>query len=170
MAASERGGIATVIERLGQFPTDFGEFYEQYAAEVYRTLAVVIRDTDLAREATDEAMVRACERWKKVRRYDNLSGWVYRVALNWARSEMRKRRREVHEFPMLSTTDYRHDPDLDVAISRLPLPHREVVVLRYLVDMSQDEISEVLEIPIGTVKSRLGRALGTLRMEARNEH
>jgi RNA polymerase sigma factor (sigma-70 family) len=170
MATRERGGTAIAMKRSAQLSSEFGEFYERKSAEVYRTLAVVIRDSDLAHEATDEAMVRAYESWKKISRYDNPSGWVYRVALNWARSRMRKRHREVHELPVWATTDNLPDPDLDVAIAHLPLPHREVVVLRYLVDMTQDEISEFLEIPVGTVKSRLGRALSTLRAEVQDEH
>jgi RNA polymerase sigma-70 factor (ECF subfamily) len=117
--------------------TDFENFYSSTWREVYRTLAVVIGDADLAHEATDEAMVRAYERWSQVRRYDNPSGWVYRVALNWARTRMRKLRRIDHtvvDQPVEPETPA--DPALERALASLPVNNREVVILHYLFDLS----------------------------------
>jgi RNA polymerase sigma factor (sigma-70 family) len=146
---------------------DFEDFYRTASAEVFRTLVVVLRNADLAQEAMDEAMTRTFERWSKVRHYQNPTGWVYRVALNWARSRIRKRSKEQLAKPEPTTTwsDPIPDPELDAAVARLPLHHREVVVFRFLRDMTQEQISELLDIPVGTVKSRLHRALETLRKE-----
>jgi len=149
---------------------EFTDFYRAESAEVYRTLAVVLRDHDLAREAVDEAMTRAFDRWRTVRGYDNPTGCVYRVALNWSRSRLRRGSRE---YPLASppsaATDPAPDPELDRAIARLPLHHREVIVFRYLLDMTQGEVASVLDVPVGTVKSRLHRALETLRQEVGND-
>lgn len=148
----------------------FTDFYRSEAVEVYRTLAVVLRDPDLAREAVDEAMTRAFERWPKVKGYGNPTGWVYRVALNWSRSRLRRRNRELPVVSIVSVaTDPAPDPDMDRAIAELPLHHREVIVFRYLLDMTQDEVASVLNVPVGTVKSRLHRALETLREEVGND-
>lgn len=76
--------------------SDFDSFYRACWIEVYTPLAVTLSDSELAREAVDEAMVRALRRWQTVRQYRNQTGWVYRVALNWAVSQLRKTRREVH--------------------------------------------------------------------------
>lgn len=148
----------------------FEDFYRGSSPEVFRTLTVVLRDRELAQEATDEAMARAYERWSKVSGYENPTGWVYRVALNWARSRLRKRGRErtIHHEPSL-WLDPMPDPELDAAVAGLPLHQREVIVFRFLLDMTQDQISEALEIPVGTVKSRLHRALETLRKEVRDD-
>jgi RNA polymerase sigma-70 factor (ECF subfamily) len=146
--------------------TKFEDFYSSTWQEVYRTLAVVIRDSDLAREATDEAMVRGYQRWNLVQRYDSPTGWVYRVALNWARSRMRKMRRVENR-----TVDEHVDPEtpadpvIERALASLPQHQREVVVLHYLFDMSGPQIASQLGIKEGTVRSRLNRALASLREE-----
>jgi len=146
--------------------TDFEDFYSSTWQEVYRTLTVVVRDADLAREATDEAMVRAYQRWSQVRRYDNPSGWVYRVALNWARSRMRKLQRVDHIVIDQSVEpETPADPSLERAIAALPLHHREVIVLHYLFDLSGPQIAARLGIREGTVRSRLNRAVAALREE-----
>lgn len=75
---------------------DFDSFYRACWNEVYRPLAVTLHDPDLAREAVDEAMIRAYRRWRAVRGYRNQAGWVYRVAFNWAVSHLRKTGREVY--------------------------------------------------------------------------
>ncbi len=148
-------------------PTRFENFYSAEWAQVYRPLAVTLRDPDLAREATDEAMTRAFQRWATVRRYDNPAGWVYRTALNWALSQLRRRRwlvqREVADGSRWDPPP--SDPAVSRALARLPLEQRAVVVLRYLCGHSQAEISDELQIPVGTVRSRLARALSRLREE-----
>src|SRR5690606_3996846 len=77
---------------------NFEHFYAAEVDDLYRTLALVLRDADLAHEAVDEAMARAFQRWNKVRSYENPTGWVYRVAMNWALSRLRRRKREVRQL------------------------------------------------------------------------
>jgi RNA polymerase sigma-70 factor (ECF subfamily) len=147
---------------------EFESFYEATWQIVYRPLAVVLRNPDLAQDATNEAMVRAYQRWKRLKEYDNPEGWVYRVALNWARSWLRHRRYQVRSLgnPATAVIDAEpSDPAVARAIRSLTDDHRTVIVLRYLCDLSQDEIAERLGIPIGTVRSRLHRALERLRQE-----
>jgi RNA polymerase sigma-70 factor (ECF subfamily) len=72
----------------------FEEFYRAHVDRVYRALAVTLGDSQLAREAADEAMARAYAHWRRVRGLDNPGGWAYRVGLNWATSWWRKLRRE----------------------------------------------------------------------------
>jgi RNA polymerase sigma-70 factor (ECF subfamily) len=76
----------------------FEEFYRARGDRVYRAVAVTLGDPELARDATAEAMARAYARWSTVSTVDNPGGWVYRVALNWATSRWRRRRRE-HPLP-----------------------------------------------------------------------
>jgi RNA polymerase sigma-70 factor (ECF subfamily) len=146
----------------------FDSFYSDGWPEVYRAVAIVIRDRDLAREAVDEAMARAYRRWEDVSAMSNPNGWAYRVAVNWAKTRLRRRsvrarlpippvrRVEAPEVP---------DPELVDAVRALPTNQRDVVVARYLFDMSQEEIAATFGIKPGTVKSRLGRGLARLREE-----
>jgi RNA polymerase sigma-70 factor (ECF subfamily) len=145
-------------------PIDFGVFYRETWERVYRPLAVILRDHDLARESVDEAMVRAFQKWSKVHTYDNPVGWVYRVALNYAKNRLRRRWREVPWGSAEVTWEMETpNPDLMEALMGLPLRQREVVVLRFLFDWSVREVGAALDVPNGTVKSRLHRAVATLR-------
>lgn len=161
-------GVSTDrVPRVRARHHDFDAFYGSCWHEVYRPLAVTLRDSDLAADAVDEAMARAYGSWRKVRDVDNQQGWVYRVALNWATSRLRKTRREVRSERVVDRPVAWAQPDLDLfdALGSLDLKHRAVVVLRYLLDWSESEIAEALDVPNGTVKSRLHRALGKLREE-----
>ena len=144
---------------------DFRAFFADHHRRIASALAMTLRDDDLAADAAAEAMARAYENWDDVGTFDNPSGWVYRVGVNWATSWRRKLMREVfrsdspdHAAPQ--TPDV--DPDLDAALAELPIDQRSVVVLRYLLDWSEFQTAEALDIAPGTVKSRLSRALDLL--------
>lgn len=146
---------------------EFDVFYGACWTDVYRPLAVTLRDPDLAAEAVEEAMTRAYRSWRKVRSFENQTGWVYRVALNWATSYLRKTKREIQgSAPIDAAVTATHtDVDLHAALGNLDLKHRAPVVLRYLLDWSEADIASALDIPNGTVKSRLHRALAKLQKE-----
>lgn len=143
----------------------FAVFYTAHHATVARALALTLGDSELGVEAADEAMTRAYQRWATVQHYGNPAGWVYRVGLNWARSFLRKRRRTTTS-PYLDEQAVDDpqpgDPRLARALAELDPKHRAVVVLRYYLDWSVDQTAEALDIPPGTVKSRLHRALNQL--------
>lgn len=166
MAVVAAAPIATVTK-----PTAFEAFYRRERASLYRALALTLGDADLAADAVDEAMARAYPRWGTLSRFDNAAGWVYRVALNWAVSSLRRRRRrlpaaldEAAGEPQLP------DPELAGAVRSLPVSQRSVVVLRFHLDWSLEQISVALGVPVGTVKSRLHRALLSLRQTLGVDH
>jgi RNA polymerase sigma-70 factor (ECF subfamily) len=144
---------------------EFTAFYEEWRSPIRRGLALALGDIGLADEAVDEAMTRALTHWEQVSGYERPEGWLYRVGLNWVRGIFRKRRYELLsdlEPSLRSSDDPLPDPDLIEAVGRLSLTLRSVVVARYYLDLSTSEVAETLEIPEGTVKSRLSRALKKL--------
>jgi len=148
-----------------QVTLDFVGFFDAHYRPIASALALTLRDDQLAGEATAEAMARAFQRWDDVGRYANPAGWVYRVGLNWARSRRRKLMRELFrsetpdsEAPPLPETD----PTLGQALAALSVEQRSVVVCRYLLDWSESQTAEALQIAPGTVKSRLSRGLERL--------
>lgn len=150
--------------RTALYVISFEGFFRDTSSDVYRALFASLGDADLAEEATSEAYARAYARWDSVSGYDNPSGWVYRVGLNWATSRLRRRRyRDSRQVPEGSTIDPEpSDPDLIRRLRKLKQEHLEVVVLRYFFDLEQSAIADVLGIPVGTVRSRLSRALSIL--------
>jgi RNA polymerase sigma-70 factor (ECF subfamily) len=152
---------ATLEHRLG-----FEHFYRDEREPLLRALLFTLDDRELALEATDEALARAYERWDEVAAKDNPAGWVYRVALNFARNRVRRRVLE-RDRPLLGATsapaaEDLTDPALAAALARLPLDQRTVVVLRFHLDWSVEDVAAALGIARGTVKSRLHRALRRL--------
>lgn len=143
---------------------DFAVFYRDAYQRVARALAYTLGDTDLATEATDEAMARAYLRWHSVHTYDNPAGWVYRVGLNWARSLHRRLSRRL---PFRAVTEVSQPPVPDPAVAKalrqLDDKYRSVVVCRLLLDWSVEETADALRLRPGTVKSRLHRSLRILQ-------
>jgi len=142
----------------------FESFYRTTRPRIFRAVALVLGNSDLALDATDEAMTRAAERWGVVGRYDNPAGWVYRVALNFAYSRLRRLSRERARLDFEPNyEDAIPDPHLLEQVLSLPTGYRAVIVARFLLDWSVEETSSALQIPQGTVKTRTHRALRKLR-------
>jgi DNA-directed RNA polymerase specialized sigma24 family protein len=181
----DRGWVVEAAPGRGSFDA----FYRAEVDRLYRALAVTLGDHHVAREAIDEAMVRACTRWRKIGGYDCPAGWVYRVGLNWARSRWRKLHREQRLEPPEDGDDTdgaaapgpgpgRLEPEPDAgsvggpalaALRRLPVEQRSVVVCRVLLDLDTAGTAAALGIPIGTAKSRLARGLAALRRQIEEE-
>ena len=150
-------GIAAVV-------VDFRAFFADHHRPIATALAMTLRDDTLAADATAEAMTRAYERWDEVGTYTNPAGWTYRVGLNWALSRRRKLTHEIvrADSPDRAAPPAVAEPELDDALAALPVEQRTVVVLRYLLEWSEFQTAEALDIAPGTVKSRLSRALDRL--------
>ncbi|MDQ2651277.1 MAG: sigma-70 family RNA polymerase sigma factor [Actinomycetota bacterium] len=147
----------------------FDDFYATARPDIAKALALALGDVDLAAEATDEAMARAYERWPNVSRLDRPEGWVYRVAMNWALSILRRRRRGEHRFYDPKDTSLRvADPDVHAALGELDVKHRTVIVCRHLLGWSVADTATALRVREGTVKSRLSRA--TRILQSRLDH
>lgn len=149
---------------------DFAYFYQTNIHQLTRTLATSLGDTQVAQDAAQEAMARACERWNKIGNYDNPTGWCFRVGMNWATSRWRKRRREVttgdvRQSGSIENLDLEVQDRLLIALRALSIDQRSVIVLRLVEDWSIAETAEALGIAEGTVQSRYARALKQLRAE-----
>ena len=132
-------------------------------------VALVTGSRSAAEDAVQEALVRAWERSSKGESIDALGAWVATVALNVSRSSVRRklaerRARQRLGAPPPMTTERSRGEAVDVkrAVAQLPRRQREVVVLRYLLDLSTAETAATLRINEGTVKSELSRARGAL--------
>lgn len=144
--------------------TDFADFYATWRDPIRRAVALATGDAAMADEAVDEAMTRALTEWPQIAGYERPEGWVYRVGLNWARGRYRKRRYELLTSLEPDRPGEFDPPDLDViaAVGSLSVRLREVVIARYYLDWSTADVASALQIPEGTVKSRLSRALAHL--------
>lgn len=133
---------------------------------------LILRDPDLARDAVQEALVRAWRDLPGLRDPGSFDAWLHRLTVNASIDAVRKRRRRVVEVELMPI----HDPAipdesariadrerLARAIERLEPEQRAVIVLHYYLGLSLQDAAATLGIPIGTAKSRLHRSLTALR-------
>ncbi len=144
----------------------FEDFYRTDRDRLVRMLAFDLGDVEVAAEAVDVAMSRAWERWSRLDAHHDAGAWVYRVARNWAMSWFRGRRR-ISSGPVpeqaVAPGEQAAPMDLRRALDQLSEEHRAVVVLRVHGGYSTAATAAALDVPEGTVKSRLARALDQLR-------
>lgn len=162
----------------------FTEIVHRYSNPLYNFIYRIIGDAAFAEDLLQETFLRLWQNRQSYREIAKFSTWLYTVAGNLAKSELRrlKVRRwisfssgESDDRP-LDFADDRSDPleqmeqkiaqeRIDYEIQKLPIRFREVIVLRDVQELSYEEISSILKIPLGTVKSRVNR--GRLRLQSR---
>lgn len=162
----------------------FSELVARYQDRIYRFLVRLTRSEDDALELAQETFLHAYQglaRWRPDARF---STWLFQVARNLAFDLLRRNKRV--EFVALEDDFDAIDPGampdavletaqrfrkLEAALEWLPIEHREILLLREIEEMSYDDISAVLGLNPGTVKSRIARARAALlaRMQCRME-
>jgi RNA polymerase sigma-70 factor (sigma-E family) len=154
-----------VMAGKGERERDFrGAFADLFPA-AFRVALRLVGDVTIAEDVAAEALGRAYSQWERVADLPYLEAWVMRVASNVAIDMVRKRR----GIPLASPPAV--DPadaaatrvTLVAALRMLPERQRDVVVLRYLSDMSEADVAAALGLAPGTVKTHLRRGLEALR-------
>lgn len=151
----------------------FEEIVRARMDAVYRLSFAVLGNEADARDAAQDTFVAAWKQIRGLRDTDRFEAWLQRVAVNAARMVHRSRRRRgVREIPSAEVAarvaevaapgpaDARA---LDLALRGLPLEQREILVLHHLEGRSVADLALVLDIPVGTVKSRLHTARAALQ-------
>ena len=153
-----------------------GELYDRYNRLVYRTALGVTGDTESASDLLQEVFLRLFRFAERIDVERPLEPWLYRMTANLSYTFVKRRRwaqpiEDVSEWlagPKQSQPTYRAEKNeawkqVEEAIQQLPLPQRMVIVLYYINERSLQEVAEILEIPAGTVKSRLHYARQALK-------
>lgn len=153
----------------------FAELYQGCYRRLVLTAYGMTGDLGAAEELTQEAFALAYGRRGRVARTDSPEAWLRTVVVNLARRRFRRTttldrilRRQQAE-PSAGGPSPGEHLDLHEAIRELRPDFRAVVVLHYLADLPVDEVATVLEVPVGTVKSRLSRARTTLATRLHTE-
>ncbi|HXU85685.1 MAG TPA: sigma-70 family RNA polymerase sigma factor [Verrucomicrobiae bacterium] len=138
---------------------------------VFRLAGLLLGNGTEAEDAVQDGLVSAWQRFDDLREADRFGPWLDRIVVNGCRDRLR-RRGTVRFIPLAADLDPAdRDPfaaflERDAllgSVDRLTADERIVVVLRFWADLTLDEIADRLGWPLGTVKSRLHRALGRLR-------
>lgn len=151
------------------------EAFEAMQRELYWTALSILGNREDAADATQEALTQIWRYAARLREAHLFSVWRKRITVNACRRLMKTRSRSVAVDPQERLLEGRVDGAFDEVegqevltdlVSSLKPYEREVVVLRFMHDMSLADIADALDVPVGTVKSRLSRALSSLRHTA----
>lgn len=175
---------AQLIEQaLAGHSAAFGQLVRKYQDRLYHTVVHVTGCGEDARDVVQEAFVQAFLKLESFQRTCAFYTWLYRIAFNVAASHCRRRKptlsvERAREASGEEPLDGRPGPEhrleqvercqqVQAAIASLSEEHRVVVVLREMDGCCYETIAEILELPIGTVRSRLHRARLHLREQLR---
>lgn len=149
----------------------FKQTLETARPRLYRMAFSWCNDPHLADDLVQDTMIKALKAYSKLKHFDAIDGWLFRILTNCWRDHF-KTLRQTENIEHHEQTDYHtplHEVEQDnivekvrTAITALPEGQRQVMTLVDLENMSYAEVAEVLEIPVGTVMSRLCRARNTL--------
>jgi RNA polymerase sigma-70 factor (ECF subfamily) len=160
-----------------------GDLYDRHQQLVYRTALAITGDGEAAADLLQDVFLRFHRFADRVDPERPLEPWLYRMTANLACTWVKRQRwmRPIEDLSDWLAGDARQSParmaevaetwgDLQTALKALPLNQRTVIVMYYVNGLSLQEISEVLEVPVGTIKSRLhyGRLALKKEMEGQN--
>jgi RNA polymerase sigma-70 factor (ECF subfamily) len=158
----------------------FGALVERYQRRVVGVAQAVVHNQDDAIELAQETFVRAYENLSKFESRSSFSTWLYRIAANLSIDFRRREGRhqvlrgedaetEINRLPSPRGDSYQESVRTELnkringALEQLTPEHRAVILLREVEGLSYDEISDLLQVPRGTVMSRLHYARGHMR-------
>ena len=153
------------------------ELVRRYRNRLMTFVFRFLGDMDLSEDIVQDTMVKVYTHKHYYKEIAKFSTWIYTIAGNFAKTELRKRkRRKVTLLSHMNTDDRKYEiPSTELksedivqgeyteryiqkAILQLPLHFRTVVILRDIQELSYEEISKIVNVPLGTVKSRINRA------------
>ena len=166
-----------ILQLQGGSLEALGELYDRYQSMVYRTALVITNDPSSAEDLLQDVFLRLHRFADHVDSQRPIEPWLYRMTTNLAYTYVKRSRRwlgPLEDFAEWLVGNEKQNPhenaeynddwqQVQKAISSLALPQRLVVVLYYLNDLSLQEISDILDVPVGTVKSRLHYGRETLK-------
>lgn len=160
-----------------------------YQHKLYQVCYRMLGNKEEAEDITQEAFVRAYINLHSFDQNRKFSTWIYRIATNLCIDRIRKKKPDYYldaevagtegldmysqiaadeQLPEEALEQMELQERIQYEISRLPDKYRAVIVLKYIEELSLQEISEILEMPLGTVKTRIHRGREALRKQLAN--
>ncbi len=152
--------------------TSFEAFVDARWATLVRTAVLLGCSLEDAQDAAQTTLMQCYRHWNRVTSADNSDAYAHQVLVNTVRRARRRRwsaEIPVEQPPETVGIEGADQPmawiDLQRALASLSFDQRVVVVLRYLADRSERDVVQLLQVPLGTVKSRLSRGIAALSRE-----
>lgn len=171
-SAYHEGVRFDVLEPFMTPDQEFEQFFTANFDRLVRSVTAISGDPEVATDAVQDAFIKAYARWPQLKKYDDPTLWVRRVAINKSRDTRRsflRRRAREDRFEMATigsgAVTWESDREVDVAavLQQLSPRQRSVAALFYLEDLSISDIAASLDISNGAVKFHLNKARKNLR-------
>lgn len=172
--------IQWVQEVLSGNKQAYSHIINKYKNQLYATILGMTRNPHDAQDLVQEAFIKV---YYQLGKYDNrgsFASWIYRVAINHCMDEFRKKRHiEVRmteesmeknlEHPEVIFLKKEKNKQLELLMDTLPEDERMIILLRYVNELSYEEISELVDVPVSTVRNKLHRAKKKMRNTIKRE-
>jgi len=151
---------------------DFRILYERYKDKIYNLARTMLGKSELAEEAVQDTFVKAYISLESFRMQSTFFTWIYRIAINRCRDIIKKNRRNGHAIPI---DDYKtsdslieystegSSEDIRFLILQLKPRFREVIIMRFIDEMSYSDMKKITKIPEGLLRVRVSRAIKQLK-------
>ena len=157
--------------------SSYNQLIYRYKDRLFNYIYQFVRDIDLAEDLLQDTFLKLYTHKNSYKKIAKFSTWIYTIAGNFAKTELRKTKRRktyshselIFKEKELTINDNSNNPDkiffneslkgeLKNCLSKLSIDFRNIIILRDIQELSYDEISTIIELPLGTVKSRINRA------------
>lgn len=181
---TEKSDEQLVQLAVNEDPEAFGEIVKRWERKIYALCYGMLSREDEAKDAAQDAFIAAYKNLSKFRGEAKVSSWLHRIAVNQCLTRKRREKTRSESFfddsesseekvfvaparltPSRQTEQGERISAVRAAVSALPPELRQIVVMKEFEEMTFQEISDTMEIPLSTVKSRLYTALKQLRMK-----
>ena len=167
MAGAGRDERALVRAAQAGSVADLEALFRAHWGRSYRAAYLVVHDAAAAEDVAQEAFLAAVRNLDRFDAGRPFGPWLHRIVVNraidWARARQLRGEAELHDVYAAREPPVSPNGTLLAALAALPAEHRAVIVLRHLLEYTPGEIAELLDLPRGTVNSRLRRGLDSLK-------
>jgi RNA polymerase sigma-70 factor, ECF subfamily len=150
------------------------QFITDYKENIYRLAYSYLNNKEDALDAVQEAIYKAMKSQFSLKDPDAVKSWFYRIVVNTALDLLRKRQKvqpmddgTLNLF-LSGSEDVYPDIDLETALGELPEKYRSVIILRYFEDLKIEEVAEILNENVNTIKTRLYQAIKFLKVSMKD--
>lgn len=181
--------LALIQEALNGSQKAYTELTERHKTAVFHIIFKIVKDAETANDLAQETFMKAFASLASYRSEYRFSTWLYKIAANCSIDFLRKKRINALSLDQqletkdgsvtLEVPDHSFNPEqelvrkqqrfsIEEAIQSLPDKYREVIIYRHKDDKSYEEIADLLDIPVGTVKARIFRARELLKKKLKS--
>ncbi len=169
--------------------SSFEELMKKYNKKIYGFIYRMVRDNEVAIELTQDFFIKIFNVVAKYNFEYKFSTWAYRICYNLVIDHVRKHQTYIDSLDddsispkqMLESDNYISEDGFNIlekeelrnhiwnAVDSIPVKYKELILLRYLQGLKYDEIADITELPVGTVKNRIFKAKELLKKEIEND-